>query len=401
MRRLLSLLLTLLSLALSVPPSGARAADTTAAPATPAPALSDSLLLEAPDFAALRSRLLTLTTARVAETAWTLVPRLITLDRPDLLLDFLEFWEDRCGSSEPIVRTRILAAVWDGAFGEGLYDEGINADLDEWEWRDPEALSAERRGFDAFMVLFADQLLPHQAEGSLPEYFCLLYSDRAVEAAALLDEEGLADTWLRWYLDHPGEVDGAAGDAATTDAAGEEAAAEPSSLLLTVGHWWPRGEVELAGDHVIVGGLLEQRLGAWFLRLPVEVRLGRTTRPYLVDQDGVRGLSDRFDALYLGVEGGLPVASFKVVSLETFAGLGYDGVHPFQNEDVILATLNVNLGLGLRWQSPGRRPLVGLDVRREWLGTRNEGPDSLSGGAWSLRLGAGLRFGPLDTSAVK
>lgn len=393
MRRLLPLLL-LLPMAL---PPGVLARDEV----VPVSALSDSLLLETPDFAALRPQLLTLTTDRVTETAWTLVPRLITLDRPDLLLGFLEFWEDRNGVAEPITRTRILAAIWDGAFSEGLYDQGINASLDEWEWRDQESLAAERRGFDAFMIQFSDQLLPHQDETSLPAYFCLLYSDHAVEAAALLDEPGLADTWLRWYLDHPGEIDGGVGGAATADDAGEEvvAGAGPSNLLLTVGSWWPRGDVALAGDHVLVGGLLEQRLGSWFLRLPVEVRLGRTTRPYSVERDGVRARSDRFDALYLGVEYGRPVATFREVSLEVFAGLGYDGIFPFKDEEVTLATLDANLGLGLRWQRSGRRPLVGLDVRREWLGSRNEGPDSLSGGAWSLRLGAGLQFGPLDVSS--
>jgi hypothetical protein len=86
------------------------------------------------------------------------------------------------------------------------------------------------------------------------------------------------------------------------------------------------------------------------------------------------------------------------MALDAFAGLGYDGIRPFMEEDVALATLNVNLGLGLRWHKPGGRPLVGLDVRREWLGTRNEGPDSLSGGAWSLRLGLGMRFGPLEAT---
>lgn len=391
--RLLPLLLLTLLLPLALPP-GASAQGEVA----PAATLPDSLLLEAPDFAALRPRLLTLTSARVAETAWSLVPRLITLDRPDLLLGFLEFWEDRSGASEPITRTRILAAIWDGAFSEGLYDQGINESLDQWEWRDPESFPAARRGFDAFMVRFADQLLPHQADVSLPGYFCLLYSDRSVEAAELLDEPGLAETWLRWYLDHPEGIE----DGADGAAAGEAAAAGggPSSLMLTVGRWWPRGDVALAGDHVLVGGLLEQRQGNWFLRLPVEVRLGRTTRPYLVDQDGVRARSDRFDALYLGAECGRVAATFRGVSLEAFAGLGYDAIFPFKDQDVALATLNANLGLGLRWQGTGRPTLVGLDVRREWLGTRNEGPDSLSGGAWSLRLGAGLRFGSPDDSAA-
>ena len=139
---------------------------------------------------------------------------------------------------------------------------------------------------------------------------------------------------------------------------------------------------------------MEQRLGAWFLRVPIEVRLGRTDRPYQVDQDGVRARSDRFDAIYLGVEGGRGLARAGSWSLEGFAGLGYDGVRPFLKQDIYLATLNVSLGLGVRRQVPGSPLVLGLDARREWLGTRNDGPDSLGGGAWSLRLGTGLRFGP-------
>ena len=79
--------------------------------------------------------------------------------------------------------------------------------------------------------------------------------------------------------------------------------------------------------------------------------------------------------------------------LDAFAGLGYDGIRPFLKRDLMLGTLNLNIGMGLRWQPAAGPWLVGLDVRREWLGTRNEGPDSLGGGAASLRLGAGLRLG--------
>ncbi|MBK7190211.1 MAG: hypothetical protein IPH86_16450 [bacterium] len=80
--------------ALCVSAGRAAAADE---PPAPAAIFPDSLLLQAPDFAALRPDLLPLTTARVAETAWDLVPRLVYADRPDLLVDFLDFWEDRCG----------------------------------------------------------------------------------------------------------------------------------------------------------------------------------------------------------------------------------------------------------------------------------------------------------------
>ena len=231
----------------------------------------DSLLLEAPDFETLRPDLLTLSTDEVSALAWELAPRLVVLERPDLLVDFLQFWQDRCGASEPLTRMRILGAIWDGAFDESLYDAAIAGDLDDWEFRDPESPADDRRAFDAFTAAFADQLLPHQVDGSLPQYFCLVYSDHAVEAADLLAEDGLADTWLRWYVEHPDEMPGGQVEPAGDDEFGEDSDAAidadgvrgggPSSLLLTLGGWWPEGDVALAGDHLSVGALLEQRLG--------------------------------------------------------------------------------------------------------------------------------------------
>lgn len=203
-RRTAAALLVVAALACAVTPAAAQDAADSALSA----ALTDSLLLDAADFGALRPHLLNLTTARVAAAAWELVPRLVTLGRPDLLVEFLGFWEDRCGRSEPLVRTRLLGAIWDGAFDEGLYDDGIVEDLDAWLQRSPQFMSEGRLAFDRFTIVFADQLLPHQPAGSLPEYFCLVYSDRFDEAADLLRGADLADTWLRWYIDHPDGAEG-------------------------------------------------------------------------------------------------------------------------------------------------------------------------------------------------
>lgn len=370
----------------------------------------DSLLIDAPDFTDLRLELVTLDAARVAETAWDLAPRLVELGRPDLLADFLVFWDDRCGESEPLSRMRILAATWDGAFDESVYDGNIAAQLEAWETRQADTLTTGRNDFDAFTSAFADQLLPHQVEGSLAEYFCLEYSWRLDEAAALLAEEQLADTWLRWYRDHPEQareqalgLDYVAGDDEDDgdgDGDGGINPDGPTSLMVTVGSWRPRGDAVLVGNKVLVGVVLEQRLPGWFLRMPVEVRAGRSRRPYAVVHDGIRDWSDRFDAVYLGLELGRPLARTGPVTFDAFGGLGYDSVRPFLKRDFVLATLNASLGVGVRWQRPGSSLVLGLDARREWLGPRNDTPDarddasdSLSGGAFSLRLGAGFRFG--------
>ncbi len=326
-------------------------------------------------------------------------PGLIYTDQPDSLLGMLWEWEDICGEAEPVLRLKILAAIWDGAFQEGIYDARI---IDAIIWRydsrrqkhlgeevDPDLASGGIASpadfafgiapFDTFTTEFADQLLPHTSAGTVEEFFCLFYSGKVDLAFELLHSDALAGSDLRWYYQR--EM-----SSLQTD--------EPRPVFaLTGGYWRPRGSLVRVGDHAQWGGTIGVRHDRWLGRLVMEIRPGRTDYPYQVDDGEYEGQSNRFDNVYLGLEVGRELVSYRQHRVDVFGGLGFDGIKPFWEEDLILGTLNANFGLGYRmYLGSSQNWIAGVDYRFEYLGARHTGVVDLSGEARCLRFSIGYTF---------
>lgn len=318
---------------------------------------------------------------RTSLAAYGIVPDLFYGDLPDSLAGLLAAWDEACGPAEVIGRTRILAAIWDDAFDEWVYDDTIIGDLAAYRrlldrGRDP-AADDPRERYDAFTVALADQLLPHTDRGSLEEFFCLFYAGRPAAAWSLLAGEDLADTELARLYANEQEV--------------LQAPRPVVTVALGGGYWRPGGEAEFVGGKTLVSALAGLRGRSWLGRLVVEMRLGRADRPYTVAADGLPLLSDRYDAVLAGIELGRIVAAGDRLAVDVFGGVGADAVKPFKDEDLTLGTVQASLGLGCRvFLGPQRSWLLGLDARREWLADRNTSGTPLGGRAWSVRLVAGL-----------
>lgn len=357
--------------------AGITAADSTAADSTAAAATSTLPLELGEDyFAKLDDKYCT----DVKAAAYREVPRFVLKDRPDLLYEFVLYWENRCPTTETVFRTLLLGSIWDGGFDEDLYDEDVIEYLiDRF---DPPAKSKNpslRKEFDKFTSSWADQLLPHVPQQSLEAFFCLFYSGKTDEAWALLKSEDLEETWLRFYYDEEMSY------LSKNDPV--------PTLAVTGGGWWPSGNLEFAGEKPLVGLLTGVRWPHWLLRFVFEVRVGRTTEPYWVNEGEYFGRSDRFDAILIGAEGGRILGRKGRHGLEVFGGVGLDAVKPFQDEDFMLTSLNLNLGLGYRlFLGKNQNWVLGADLRHEWIGERNENADSMSGQAWSLRFSLGFLF---------
>jgi len=320
-------------------------------------------------------------------------------DHPDSLLGLLLDWEDTCGESEPLLRMKILASIWDGAFEETIYDSRI---IDAIIWRyddkrmkkvsgnvDPDLASGGIAGppdfafgigsFDAFTTELADQLLPHVTSRTVEEFFCLFYSGKVDLAYELLHGNALAGSDLRWYFQR--ELSSLS-----------QKEARPV-FALTGGYWQPSGELLRVGNHAQWGMIVGLRQDRWIGRLIGEIRPGRTDYPYYVDNDGIEGMSNRFDNVYLGLEVGRELISYGPHRVDVFAGLGFDGIKPFWEEDLVLGTINANAGFGYRvFLGRNHNWIAGVDYRFEVIGTRNNGGTDLSGKARSVRVSFGYSF---------
>ena len=318
------------------------------------------------------------------------VPRFVLDDRPDLLYEFVLYWEDRCLDAEPVFRTRLLGSLWDGEFDESQYDQDVIDQLiDRYDPPVKSKYPELRKDFDDFTVTFADQLLPHMPRRSLEEFFCLFYAGKTREAWDLLAGDDLKDTWLRSYYDQEMEV-----------LTGVRAV---PTYAVTGGRWWPRGQTAFVGSKPLGGVMVGFRWPRWLLRAALEMRVGRSDQPYWVDEQGVLGRSDRFNATLLGVEFGRILVQDERFNVDLFLGVGEDDVLPFkEEEEVHLAAINISAGLGSRlFLGAKRNKFLGVDVRHEWIGRRNENAASLSGGAWSVRVGLGYAAKKGDARRLK
>jgi hypothetical protein len=314
----------------------------------------------------------------IAGYAYRALPFWIVGGQAAAVFDFLYFWESRCGAGEPIQRMWILATIWEGAFDESYYGEDIPDYLIE-RWEDPGDRSTLREDFDAFTVDMADQMLPHQPRGSVEEFWCLFYSGRVGEAYALLDGSSLTDSWVRHYRDET--------------VAYHRKSDRFGVMMLTGGYWRPGGDMAFVGDKPTWGFLGGMRGRDWLVRGVIEVRVGRTDEPYLTEESSRYGRSNRFDGTLFALELGRIVHLSPRQAIDLFFGLGADMVVPYRDQDVVLVGGHVGVGAGYRYfAGKYRNWVLGVDVRREWTGERNPGPYSMSGSAWSFRLGIGYAF---------
>lgn len=326
------------------------------------------------------------------------IPYFMYNDEPDSLLETINFWEVNCGSAEPIRRIRILAAIWDGAFVESLYDSRL---LDDLVWRydsdrltaiaegdDPDFgrgpissqadFGADAAGFDRFTIDLADQLLPHVVAGSVEEFFCLFYSGRDEAAFDLLDGEALAGTELHRRYHQ--------------ELSGLQVPVWRDFLGLTSGFWRPMNSLALVGNHASCGLFAGRRWPRWVGRVELSVRLGRSAQPYSVITNSFWGESDRYGGVSLLAETGPTLYRAGPLQMELLVGASIEGLSPFKDEDyLVLTTVHRHLGAGLHFE-PGQDSewFADLDWRHEWISDPSEEGTYLGGQAWNVRFSVGV-----------
>lgn len=337
------------------------------------------------------------------------VPFFMVYDEPDSLLWTLDWWETNCGSAEPIRRMRLLAAIWDGAFSEELYDSRL---IDDLMWRyDPKRTEAQKSGgyvrpswgsvastvdftgeavaYDEFTVGVADQLLPHQPSGSLEEFFCLFYSGRPDEAWALLRGPELEDTELyaryREALDElviPGYRD---------------------YWGVSWGYRRALGGLADLGHQQTLGAFAGRNGRRWFAETGLSVRLGRASEPYLVRTEDFYGFSDRYAGVSLYGDVGLTLKRFDSLAWNVFIGAAVEGLSPFREaDDIVLTTGRFSTGTGVRYlRTPASRWFAGADWRYSWISDPQEGGTDLGGQTWQARVTLGFFWTPWEASRRK
>ncbi len=115
----------------------------------------------------------------------------------------------------------------------------------------------------------------------------------------------------------------------------------------------------------------------WLGRLALEMRIGRTARPYVAPVNGATAIARTVSTpCWRSVEVGRIVRLAERVQWTCSAALGADVVKPYKAEDLTLGAFNASLGAGLR-------VLLGPDAAgwRVWTAAASGWPTATPGHA--------------------
>ena len=335
--------------------------------------------------------------------AFDAFPYHVSRDEPDSVRQVLADWRVACGSVEPLVRSEILAAIWDGRFDAatlppGMLDLMIDYQLDQEETaaaRDAGAGDPGTAGdpddaaepgpyarFTAFTEEMAAQLVPYTDPGTTEDLLVRFYAGEFEETWRRLGTPAYEGTPLREAYER--ERRRLSGSRAR------------SSLGFHAGLWSGTGELD--------GGRLRGLLGAQFggefenvwLWVLGELRVGGLGRGYLVREDDTLQLADGFSGLSLLLELRPRLWRWRALEFGLAAGVGWSGVESLpaeQENDVPALWIHAfprTVGADLRiWRDHGR--FAEFQLRREWADwDTGSGGSDLDGGSWNLRLVVGF-----------
>jgi hypothetical protein len=342
----------------------------------------------------------------VSYNCFDLLPGFFYADMPDTVYALLDFWQDMCGSSEPILRARILTDIWTGKFSEDVYAQGILGEesygmniidhllwfqlklsdvTSPWPsylWKNPyyqpspaEDLEA-LIDYDEFMADLADQLLPHTQPGSLESLYCLFYSGQTDTVFQQLKTDNYQDTELRQAYD--------------ADVARLRKVSD-LDIAGFLGYWRPQGGLGRLGGHPTLGGMLGLSGNWWVGRLAGALRFGPPEEQYVVEYLGEQTWVDHYFGVYIGVEGGFRLLRTRHHAFDILGGVGYDGFEAIASSDLEegkwLNSPNLNATVATRFYLGSQsEKQISLEGRYEKTFYDNMGGSDLSGEAWSLRL---------------
>jgi hypothetical protein len=329
-----------------------------------------------------------------SERAFALVPELFRAGLADSLFRELDDWAWFCGPAEPIFRTALLAAIWDGTFSEDLYDAGVidhllwyidrrervhvetyaNEDSPYYAVASPIDDLPGLAAYDSFTTDLAYQLQPHQTPGSLEEGFTLFYQPSTQDELFLrLHEGGYAGSDLQAYYD--AEVRRLRGSAAWEWSA-------------YAGLWSPQRALSVLGRHPELGFRFGRWFGRGFIGVGGEFRFLDARSHYLVWSGDEAVITDSYTALQLALEGGWALASIGRATGVARAAIGWEGIRYDPEIPDWLDSPLIGLGLGLRWSLDERHgSRLFADLTWEWTDFSTGGGTDLDGGAWNLRVG--------------
>jgi hypothetical protein len=307
----------------------------------------------------------------------------------------LSYWEAKCGTSEPLIRLKILFAIKDGTFTESLYDSTIIEYLKIYQNRFANTQSVEsytyykyyygyvpiNGGFDRFTSILAHTLLIDQKPNTLEYAFCKGYAENPASLfLEIQNSEDLQSTNLGSYY---------------YKIVNKYAKLPELGWSIFSGAWIPFGNTSTLGVHPLIGCDIGYKVDKMIYNFSMYIKFGTTPNKYVIIFEGNRDTTNYFLGGYIGFD--VEREFFKVNNNEfhILAGVGWDGFDAVEtnssyyssnyNKGKSINSLNINAGLGYMHYFKNSK-FIEVRFKYNYVSYSNKGGTNLSGNTITTSL---------------
>jgi hypothetical protein len=318
--------------------------------------------------------------------------------KADSAKQVLNYWENKCGLSEPLLRIKILFSIKDNNFTEALYDTTVFEYIKKYKERIESTQPLEiynyykiyfgfvqiNGTFDKFTRSLANELINLQSENSLEYLFCKLYSGNP--------------NYLFNELQNNGNYEGTKLKEYYYSLVNKYVDLPEFHWSLYSGIWIPLSNAKILGNHPIIGIELGCRYKKFNYNLSMNIKFSRSQDEYLIVlEDSVRKTNYFFGG-YIGLDVEREIVKSNSNEIDLLIGIGYDGFSTINNNtsddnpnnDVgkSINSLNLNTGLGYRYKFKNHT-YFGLRAKYNFVNYKNSGGSNLSGNTLTIILAFG------------
>lgn len=279
---------------------------------------------------------------KVSFNARTLLPHYYERGSYDSLLAVADYWYRHCERSEPLLRLRILLAIWNNSLNEDIYGTSIidylllyknlvenNADyysfnlhVREGYYPSYEIMDGVHDGtaeaYNAFTLALAKKLAERHSTSPLVEFFLRFYSHDFTNAFHLLQSPSLAATKIRRsyddYIEHNSNISAVQVECIT-------------------GLWFPQNKLATVGSHPTLGIRFGSVGKYYYFSFTALGRFLNSANNYQVFEKGRLWNTEQYLGGYFGFDGGYRIVGFGKHHILALAGIAYDGFDALDEKD--------------------------------------------------------------------
>ena len=348
--------------------------------------------------------------ADISHNSSLLFIRYMELFETDSAKHLLNYWENKCGTREPIFRAKILLALTTGELNDDLFTESPLNQIFNYQsrmdiikqvryyvydnYKSYYGYIPPNEEFDNFTRRWASELKTHFAPESMEYVWAEFYSDDYEAILTKIQSKEFEDCLLskKYY-----------------EVVNQYKKLPEYHISFLAGIWIPTGELTKIGVHPELGfqmGWKQKRFNYDFV---VAFKFGNSPNEYYARRDENSDeweLTDYFFGGYVGFEVGGDLLARKNHELQAIVGAGYDGFDVLtENKEEDLkssstSSFNINFGISYRYYIKSNF-YIGMRVRYNIVNYTLNKKIDFTGNPISIHFSIGIVSNSLKETNLK